>query len=283
LGWRWPNDSLARSCAATPCRFIAVWTLARANPRKRSSHAAGTIFSTLSIRASHSMRPPGPRRPARPLNGIHRRGHTPIIVGGTGLYFRALRTGLFDAPRRIPAIRARHQAEAATLGVSVLHRRLQGIDPEAAARIRPGDLVRTSRALEVYEQTGIPVSELRRARGRSAASLVRLGHHPRLPARQAASAHPQPSRSHDGGWFSCRGRNSAQGRVLAVPVPWLPWGTSSSASILTAFSPCPRPWPRPSSRPRPMPGDSGPGFDARKPNLRATAPPDPDVLARDFL
>jgi tRNA dimethylallyltransferase len=96
------------------------------------------------------------------IDDIHGRGRTPIIVGGTGLYFRALRVGLFDAPAPDPTIRARHQAEAAALGVPALHQRLRGIDPEAAAKILPGDLVRTSRALEVYEQTGIPISELRR-------------------------------------------------------------------------------------------------------------------------
>jgi tRNA dimethylallyltransferase len=96
------------------------------------------------------------------VDEIHRRGRTPIIVGGTGLYFRALRGGLFDAPAPDPTIRARHQTEAAALGVPALHQRLQEIDPDAAAKILPGDLVRTSRALEVYEQTGIPISELRR-------------------------------------------------------------------------------------------------------------------------
>jgi tRNA dimethylallyltransferase len=96
------------------------------------------------------------------VDEIHRRGRTPIIVGGTGLYFRALRVGLFDAPAPDATIRARHQAEAAAQGVPSLHQRLQEIDPEAAAKIFPGDLVRTSRALEVYEQTGIPISELRR-------------------------------------------------------------------------------------------------------------------------
>jgi tRNA dimethylallyltransferase len=96
------------------------------------------------------------------IDDIQRRGRTPTIVGGTGLYFRALRGGLFDAPPPDPSIRARHQAEAAVLGVPALHRRLQEIDPDAAAKILPGDLVRTSRALEVYEQTGIPISELRR-------------------------------------------------------------------------------------------------------------------------
>jgi tRNA dimethylallyltransferase len=96
------------------------------------------------------------------IDDVHRRGRTAIIVGGTGLYFRALRVGLFDAPAPDATIRARHQAEAAAQGVPALHRRLQEIDPEAAAKILPGDLVRTSRALEVYEQTGIPISELRR-------------------------------------------------------------------------------------------------------------------------
>jgi tRNA dimethylallyltransferase len=90
------------------------------------------------------------------------RGHLPIIVGGTGLYFRALTRGLFEAPPSDPAIRARHQAEAAASGVAGLYGRLQGIDPEAAATILPGDLLRISRALEVFEQTGVPITELRR-------------------------------------------------------------------------------------------------------------------------
>jgi tRNA dimethylallyltransferase len=90
------------------------------------------------------------------------RERLPIIVGGTGLYFRALVQGLFDAPKPDPEIRARHQAEAAEVGVPALHERLRGIDPEAAAKINPTDLIRVSRALEVFEQTGVPISELRR-------------------------------------------------------------------------------------------------------------------------
>lgn len=89
------------------------------------------------------------------------RERLPIIVGGTGLYFRALLRGLFDAPRPDPEIRARHQAEAAAMGIPALHERLRGIDPEAAEKIKPGDLVRISRALEVFEQTGTTISELR--------------------------------------------------------------------------------------------------------------------------
>lgn len=102
------------------------------------------------------------RQARQAIDEIRARGRLPIIVGGTGLYFRALRGGLFEAPPSDPAIRARHKAEAEALGVPALHERLKGIDPEAASRILPGDLVRISRALEIFEQTGVPISELRK-------------------------------------------------------------------------------------------------------------------------
>jgi tRNA dimethylallyltransferase len=90
------------------------------------------------------------------------RGRLPIVVGGTGLYYRALVTGLFDAPAPDDGIRARHRAQAAAAGIEALHARLAAVDPEAAAAIRVRDLVRISRALEVYEQTGVPITTLRR-------------------------------------------------------------------------------------------------------------------------
>jgi tRNA dimethylallyltransferase len=90
------------------------------------------------------------------------RGRLPIVVGGTGLYYRALVTGLFEAPPPDEIIRARHRAEAAAGGVEALHARLAAVDPEAAAAIRVRDLVRISRALEIYEQTGEPITTLRR-------------------------------------------------------------------------------------------------------------------------
>jgi tRNA dimethylallyltransferase len=94
---------------------------------------------------------------------VFARGKLPVLVGGTGLYFRALLRGLFDAPPPDPEIRRRHQEEARQQGTEALHRRLAEIDPEAAGRIRPADLVRISRALEVFEQTGVPLSALHRA------------------------------------------------------------------------------------------------------------------------
>jgi len=77
------------------------------------------------------------------------RGRVPIVAGGTGLYLRALLHGVVAAPGRDPALRARLEEEAARLGRPALHARLAALDPEAAARIRPNDLVRIVRALEI--------------------------------------------------------------------------------------------------------------------------------------
>ncbi len=96
------------------------------------------------------------------IKSIDARGRLPIVVGGTGLYYRALTTGLFEAPPPDPAIRARHRALAASDGVEALRVRLLEVDPDAAAGIAPNDLVRLSRALEVYEQTGVAITTLRR-------------------------------------------------------------------------------------------------------------------------
>jgi tRNA dimethylallyltransferase len=93
---------------------------------------------------------------------IAARGRLPIVVGGTGLYYRALVTGLFEAPPPDEGIRARHREQAAAAGVEALHARLAAVDPDAAAAIRVRDLVRISRALEIYEQTGVPITTLRR-------------------------------------------------------------------------------------------------------------------------
>lgn len=94
----------------------------------------------------------------RVLADLHRRGVPALVVGGTGLYVRALVRGLFAGPAADLPLRARLEAdEAAEPGV--LHRRLQEVDGEAAARLHPRDLVRLIRALEVYTLTGRPLSD----------------------------------------------------------------------------------------------------------------------------
>lgn len=88
------------------------------------------------------------------------RGQVPLLVGGTGLYFRALERGLSALPAADPAVRAGLTAAAAREGWAALHRRLAAIDPAAASRIHPNDPQRIQRALEVCHLTGRPLSEL---------------------------------------------------------------------------------------------------------------------------
>ena len=83
-----------------------------------------------------------------------------ILVGGTMLYFRALENGLADLPPAHPEVRARLDEQARIQGWAALHEYLHHIDPQAAQRIHPNDPQRLQRALEVYEITGIPMSEL---------------------------------------------------------------------------------------------------------------------------
>ena len=94
------------------------------------------------------------------ITDIQNRGKRVLLVGGAGLYFRAIVDGLFEGPGADLALRKRLEGEAVQHGVDVLHVRLQTCDPESAERIHPNNLVRVIRALEVYELTGTPMSEL---------------------------------------------------------------------------------------------------------------------------
>lgn len=98
---------------------------------------------------------------AKPLiEASHQAGRIPVLVGGTMLYFRSLLYGLSHLPAADAGIRARIEAEADRLGWPALHERLSQADPETAARLHRNDAQRIQRALEVYELTGQPISQL---------------------------------------------------------------------------------------------------------------------------
>lgn len=91
---------------------------------------------------------------------IHAAGRIPLLVGGTGLYFRAFASGLADLPAASHSCRQRLQQQAREQGWEALHARLAEVDPASAERIHPNDPQRLQRALEVYEISGRPLSEL---------------------------------------------------------------------------------------------------------------------------
>ena len=93
------------------------------------------------------------------ITDIQSRGKRVLLVGGAGLYFRAVVDGLFEGPGADPVLRERLEGEAAQHGADVLHERLRACDPASANRIHPNNIVRVIRALEVYELTGTPMSE----------------------------------------------------------------------------------------------------------------------------
>ena len=93
------------------------------------------------------------------LEDIRKRCRGALVVGGAGLYFRALVDGLFAGPGADLTIRERLQREAEENGALTLHARLRQCDPDSASRIHPNNVVRVIRALEIYELTGKPISE----------------------------------------------------------------------------------------------------------------------------
>jgi tRNA dimethylallyltransferase len=95
----------------------------------------------------------------RVMGEITARGKIPLLVGGTMLYFKALREGLADLPEADPVLRAAIDAEADEKGWPALHRELAQRDPETAARLKPTDAQRIQRALEVLRLTGRPLGE----------------------------------------------------------------------------------------------------------------------------
>lgn len=99
------------------------------------------------------------------IGNLHEKGRPVFVVGGTGLYIKALTRGLFRILEENRGLRARLKAEARHVGSSALHQRLQAVDPVAAERIHPNDAYRIIRALEILALTGRPISEHHSAHG----------------------------------------------------------------------------------------------------------------------
>jgi tRNA dimethylallyltransferase len=115
------------------------------------------------------------------LRDVGARGRPLVVVGGSGLYLRAWLYGLTATPPPDPAIRAAHRARPA----HELHAELARVDPASARKIAPADFVRMSRALEVFEQTGQPLSTLQQGLGPQRVHVLMLG---LAPARDELAA-----------------------------------------------------------------------------------------------
>ena len=131
----------------------------------------------------------------RAIDDLLARGKTPILAGGTGLYFHALLQGLAPMPEADPSLRAAIAEEAASIGWPALHAELARVDPAAARRIHATDPQRIQRALEVYRASGRPISEWQRmhARDRLPVRVCKLV----LAPRERAVLHERIARRFD--------------------------------------------------------------------------------------
>ena len=104
-------------------------------------------------------------RAEQAITEVGQREKRPFLVGGTGLYIRALTEGLLQAPSADPQLRQRLHDRADTEGSPALHADLAKVDPDSAARLHPNDLIRIVRALEVFEHSGSTLSALQDGHG----------------------------------------------------------------------------------------------------------------------
>lgn len=108
------------------------------------------------------------------IERVRERGRVPIVVGGSGLYLRALERGLFDGPERNESLRAELRQFVEREGREALHEKLARTDPLSARRIHPRDTERVIRAIEVFEITGYSISELQRTSTRPGTFSLRI-------------------------------------------------------------------------------------------------------------
>ncbi len=139
---------------------------------------------------------------AQQIEMIRSRGRVPIVCGGTFLWVRALLFGLADAPPADTTIRDRHRTIAERDGRAALHRQLEQVDPKSAERLNPNDLVRVSRALEVHELTGRPMSDVQAEHGfRAPRYDARLVGVERTREELAQRIEARASKMLDSGWI----------------------------------------------------------------------------------
>jgi tRNA dimethylallyltransferase len=153
------------------------------------------------------------------IDDVCARGRRVLVVGGTGLYVRALLYGLCPAPPRVPRLRAVLHAWAAREGVPALHRRLGLLDPPAAARIHANDAVRIVRAIEVALATGRRLSDWQRTHGfteaRFDALTIGLAVEPAILAARIAA---RLDAMLEAGWLEEVRRLAARGHPADAPV-----------------------------------------------------------------
>lgn len=170
------TDIAAALCERLPCEIISVDS---ALVYRDMDIGSAKPDAALLARAPHRLI--DIRDPAEPysaaefrvdalahMHDIAQRGRTPLLVGGTMMYFKVLLEGMAGLPGADADIRAGIEREAAEHGWPHIHARLQQVDPESAARLNPNDPQRLQRALEVYLLTGVPLSHWHRQQQGSA-------------------------------------------------------------------------------------------------------------------
>lgn len=158
------------------------------------------------------------RRARRAIEEIRGRSHRPIVVGGSGLYLRALLEGISPVPPGDREVRAKLRERLEDQGLATLYRELQARDPESAERLAPGDTQRILRALEVVEASGTPLSRwiARQPYGEARVEAVRLGL--TLPRKLLYdSLERRVTRMVERGWVDEVGRLLSRGVPLSAP------------------------------------------------------------------
>ena len=148
-----------------------------ADTLRRAPHHLIDIIAPTEAYSAAAFR----RDALRLMADITARGKIPLLVGGTMLYFKALRDGLSVLPVADPAIRAALDAEIAEHGIANLHRQLAEVDSDTAARLSPNDTQRIGRAMEIYRITGQTMSELFKLQTEAASLPYRISSIALLP------------------------------------------------------------------------------------------------------